>query len=64
MADGKCEVDPERPCAWVAIYERLAAEGRLDQIESMLPPADYRRRTKPGKVTHMAYLRRYHAGSK
>ena len=64
MVGGKCEVDSERPCAWVAIYERLAAEGRLDQIESMLPPADYRRRTKPGKVTHMAYLRRYHAGSK
>ena len=64
MAAGKCEVDPERPCAWVAIYERLAAEGGLDQIQSMLPPADYRRRTKPGKVTHMAYLRRYHAGSK
>jgi ferredoxin len=64
MVDGKCEVDPERPCAWVAIYDRLAAEGRIDQIETMLPPADFRHRTKPGKVTHMAYLRRYHAGAK
>ncbi len=64
MRDGKCEVDPERSCAWVSIYERLAAEGRLDQIESMLAPADFRLRTKPGKVTHLAYLRRYHAGSK
>jgi ferredoxin len=63
MMDGKCEVDPERPCAWVSIYERLAAEGRLDRIEALLPPADFRRRTKPGKVTHMAYLRRYHAGT-
>ncbi len=64
MMAGKCEVDPEQPCAWVSIYERLTAEGRQDRIESMLPPADFRRRTKPGKVTHLAYLRRYHAGSK
>jgi ferredoxin len=64
MTDGKCEVDPERPCAWVSIYERLASEGRLSLIESLLPPADFRRRTKPGKVTHLAYLRRYHAGAK
>jgi ferredoxin len=64
MMNGKCEVDKERSCAWVSIYERLATEDGLDRIESMLPPADYRRRTKPGKVTHLAYLRRYHAGSK
>lgn len=64
MRDGKCEVDPERSCAWVSIYDRLAGEGRLNQIEAMLPPADFRRRTKPGKVHHPAYLRRYHAGSK
>ena len=64
MVDGKCEADPERSCAWVSIYERLATEGRLQQIESMLPPTDFRRRTKPGKVHHPAYLRRYHAGSK
>lgn len=64
MIEGKCEVDPERSCAWVSIYDRLAREGRLSQIESMRPPADFRRRTKPGKVHHPAYLRRYHAGSK
>ena len=64
MMNGKCEVDPERPCAWVSIYERLAAESRLDLIEPMLPPADFRHRRKPGKVHHAAYQRRYHAGSK
>jgi ferredoxin len=64
MRDGKCEVDPERPCAWVSIYERLTAEGRLDQMEALRLPADFRHRTKPGKVTHLAYLRRYHGGSK
>jgi ferredoxin len=64
MMEGKCEVDQEKPCAWVSIYERLAKEARLDRIESILPPADFRHRKKPGRVTHQAYLRRYHAGSK
>lgn len=63
MKAGKCEVDPERPCAWVSIYQRLTTEGRVNQIEMMFPPADFRRRTKPGKITHPAYLRRYHAGT-
>jgi ferredoxin len=64
MMNGKCEIDPERPCAWVSIYDRLAREGRLDHIESLLPPTDFRCQTKPGKVTHRAYLRRYHGGTK
>ena len=64
MVDGKCEADPERSCAWVSIYERLAKEGKVNQIESTPPPTDFRRRTKPGKVDHPADLRRYHAGSK
>jgi len=64
MMEGKCEVDQERPCAWVSIYERLASEDRLDLIESLFPPADFRPRRKPGKITHPAYLRRYHARSK
>jgi hypothetical protein len=64
MVEGKCEVDQERSCAWVSIYERLAQEGRLSQIEPMLSPGDFRCQTRPGTVTHRAYLRRYHAGSK
>jgi hypothetical protein len=64
MTEGYCEVDPERPCAWVKIVERLAAAGRLERIEAPFPLRDYRRQLRPGKVTHRAYLRRYHAGSK
>jgi hypothetical protein len=63
MRSGQCEVDPERPCAWVLIYDRLDRAGRLDQIENMFPPTDFRHQTRPGKVTHPAYLRRYHGGS-
>jgi ferredoxin len=63
MTGGKCEVDPDRPCAWVMIYERLAEENRLENIQGILPPADHSRQTRPGKAIHSAYLRRYHAGS-
>ena len=64
MLDGKCEVDPERPCAWVLIHDRLSREGRLANLEAVRPPTDFARQTQPGKVTHAAYLRRYHGDSK
>jgi len=64
MVDGKCEVDPERPCAWVLIYDRLSREGRLESFEMVRPPTDFTRQSQPGEVTHAAYLRRYDAGSK
>jgi ferredoxin len=62
MVEGNCEVDPERPCVWVQIYERLSREGRIKEMEGIRPPLDFRRRTRPGKITHSAYFRRYHAG--
>ena len=30
--DGKCEVDPQNPCAWIEIYKRLEKLGRLDLL--------------------------------
>ena len=30
--DGKCEVDPNKDCAWEKIQQRLAAQGRLDEL--------------------------------
>jgi ferredoxin len=44
---GKCEVDKERDCAWVLIYERLKKLGRLDLLERIYPPKDYSKVTKP-----------------
>jgi hypothetical protein len=32
---GKCEISQEQPCAWYLIYERLAAQGRLDNIKKI-----------------------------
>ncbi|MBR0401421.1 MAG: electron transport complex subunit RsxC [Lachnospiraceae bacterium] len=30
--NGKCEVDPEKDCAWEKIYRRLDAQGRLEEF--------------------------------
>jgi len=30
--DGKCEVDPNRDCAWENIYQRLKKQGRLEEF--------------------------------
>ena len=30
--DGKCEVDPNKDCAWQRIYDRLKAQGRLEEF--------------------------------
>ncbi len=39
---GKCEISQEQPCAWFMIYERLAAQGRLDNIKKIQPPSDWK----------------------
>ncbi|MDK1030811.1 MAG: methylenetetrahydrofolate reductase C-terminal domain-containing protein [Planctomycetia bacterium] len=45
--DGKCEVDPEKDCAWVLIYKRLAARGHLDKLKEMVSPRDHSLRHTP-----------------
>jgi len=62
MSEGMCEVDENRPCAWVMIYERLEKTGRLDQIRQILPPQKYNLATNPASMIHKAYKRRYSAG--
>jgi ferredoxin len=39
--DGKCEVDPDVPCAWQIIVERLEERGQLEYLEKIYPPADW-----------------------
>ncbi len=31
--NGKCEVSPDKDCAWEKIYQRLAAQGRLEEFQ-------------------------------
>ncbi len=50
MSDGKCEVDPERDCGWVKIYERLEQLGQLEDLEEIFAPKDFSKGTKPAAL--------------
>jgi ferredoxin len=46
--EGKCEIDPEVPCAWQAIIDRLDRFGSLDRLEQIYPPKDWSRKQGGG----------------
>jgi hypothetical protein len=48
--DGKCEVDRERDCAWVAIYERMETLGQLEQFTVIREPKDWSKMRHPGFI--------------
>jgi len=48
--DGKCEVDPERDCAWIKIYERLKALGELEKMRKIVEPKDRSKMTRPRQI--------------
>ncbi|MGD8757377.1 MAG: methylenetetrahydrofolate reductase C-terminal domain-containing protein [Deltaproteobacteria bacterium] len=56
---GKCEIDPEKDCAWTLIYNRLKKIGRLDRMEQTSPPKKYGADEYPARIVHEAYRRRY-----
>jgi hypothetical protein len=39
--NGKCEMGPEKDCAWELIFERLEKQGNLDRIKEFRPPRNY-----------------------
>jgi ferredoxin len=39
--NGKCEINPETPCAWQLIWERMSALGLLDRLMEVQPPKDW-----------------------
>ncbi len=39
--NGKCEVDPDIPCVWQQIVDRLAKLGRLDKLEELVTPRNW-----------------------
>ncbi len=47
--NGKCEVDPNRDCAWEKIYQRLSKQGRLQEFEAQ--PVQFR---DYSKIDHKA----------
>ncbi len=39
--EDRCEVRPDRPCAWQLIYKRLKAIGQLNRLEQIELPKDW-----------------------
>jgi ferredoxin len=39
--EDRCELNPERQCAWQLIYERLKNIGQLDRLKDIKPPKDW-----------------------
>jgi ferredoxin len=50
MNKGKCEVDKDKDCAWVLIYQELEKKKKLNQLNELQQPKDYKKATKPHKL--------------
>lgn len=46
--DGRCEVNPDVPCAWQQIIDRLTAFHALDRLENVYPPKDWSKKQGRG----------------
>ncbi len=45
--NGFCEVDKERPCGWIMIYERLKKLGRLELLDPYQKPKNFAKWSRP-----------------
>ena len=45
--NGKCEVDSDRDCGWILIYERLKKLNRLDLLGPYQPPKNHAKWSRP-----------------
>jgi hypothetical protein len=43
---GMCEINPDIPCAWVEIYNRLKKQNRLDNIQKIRPIMEWQNQTQ------------------
>ena len=48
--NGKCEIDPEKDCAWDLIIKRLETLGRLSALDEVRPPRNFGQVVRPGKI--------------
>jgi len=39
--DGHCEIDPDTPCVWQLIYDRLSSLDKLDVLLDLQPPKNW-----------------------
>jgi hypothetical protein len=47
--NGKCEIDPQKDCAWTLIHRRLEELGQLHLMKRYQGPRNYQKEPKPGK---------------
>ena len=47
---GKCEVDKDRDCAWILIYDELKKQGKLELLKQIKAPKDHSKLSKPRKL--------------
>ena len=47
---GKCEVDPNKDCAWILIYRRLRDLGQLHKLREFRKPRNFKVTTAPQEV--------------
>jgi len=40
--NGRCEINPDVPCGWQLIYDRLKAQGRLELLDAVIPVKDWK----------------------
>ncbi|PIP37410.1 MAG: hypothetical protein COX20_01625 [Desulfobacterales bacterium CG23_combo_of_CG06-09_8_20_14_all_52_9] len=60
---GSCEINPDQPCAWFMIYERLLRQGRLDLIMRVHPANDWQN-IGPRTLVQPGYSKPDNAGQK
>ena len=48
---GKCEVDKDKDCAWILIYNELKKQNRLDLFKQVNPPKDHSKSLRPRSLT-------------
>jgi len=50
MNKGKCEVDKDKDCAWVLIYDELKKRGKLELFDKIQSAKKYSKNIKPKKL--------------
>ena len=46
--NGQCEINPDIPCAWQLIIDRLSSLDALDRLEEIYPPKDWSKKQGGG----------------
>jgi len=48
---GKCEVDKDKDCAWILIYNELKKQNKLHLLKQTKPPKDHSKSVRPRNLT-------------